>query len=135
MSTIPPNIDPHPTHAADIHLTPDGKFLYVSNRDLPNNGTDSIAIFSVDQKSGELKKIGGKLLHILKQKTFFSGHEPAGGAVPRRFTILNSGVNMLVGNQDTGNIVSFQIDRNSGKLTKSGDFKCPAPVCLNIVDF
>ena len=38
---------------ADIHVTPDGRFVYASNR-----GDDSIAIFSVDPQSHELTAVG-----------------------------------------------------------------------------
>ena len=40
--------------AAALHLSPDGKFLYVSNRGDAND----ISIFAVDQTSGKLKRVG-----------------------------------------------------------------------------
>ena len=65
--------------SADIHLSPDGRFLYASNR-----GHDSIAIFAVEQDTGLLSRVG---------------HVPCGGAAPRSFMVSPSGAHVLVANQ------------------------------------
>ncbi|OQP68473.1 lactonase family protein [Niastella populi] len=97
--------------SADIHVSPDGKFLYATNR-TPSN---TIAIFSID-KSGKLTAIG---------------HESTKGEVPRNFTIDPTGNFLLVANQETDNVVIFKRDKKSGKLTDTGkSIKVGNPVCL-----
>lgn len=95
---------------ADIHITPDGKFLYGSNR-----GHDSIVIYSIDEKAGFLEYVD---------------IEPSGGRTPRNFAIDPTGNYALICNQDTDNIVVFRIDQKSGKLTKLSDYPIPTPVCV-----
>ncbi|WP_299119229.1 lactonase family protein [uncultured Winogradskyella sp.] len=86
--------------AADIHISPDGNFLYASNR---GPEEDSISIFSVNQENGTLTLIG---------------HEPTYGEHPRNFVIDPSGKFLLVANQFTDNIVVFSRDTMTGKLSK-----------------
>lgn len=86
--------------AADIHISPDGKFLYSSNR---GPAEDSISIFSIDITTGRLNLIG---------------HEPTYGKHPRNFAIDPSGRFLLVANQFSGNIVIFSRNIETGKLTK-----------------
>ncbi|KPM30537.1 6-phosphogluconolactonase [Croceitalea dokdonensis DOKDO 023] len=86
--------------AADIHISPDGKFLYTSNR---GPKEDSIGIFSIDQNSGKLTLVG---------------HEPTYGKHPRNFCLDPSGQYLLVANQFSDNIVLFKRDRETGLLTK-----------------
>ncbi len=97
--------------SADIHVSPDGKFLYASNRTPAN----TIAIFSID-KSGKLKTVG---------------YESTKGDVPRNFTIDPSGNLLLVANQETNNIVIFRRDQKTGLLTDTGKrIEVGNPVCL-----
>ncbi|MHA7943634.1 lactonase family protein [Formosa sp. 3Alg 14/1] len=86
--------------SADIHISPDGNFLYASNRG-PNE--DSIVIFSINKSNGALKLIG---------------HEPTYGEHPRNFAIDPSGQFLLVANQFSNNIVIFRRDVETGKLQK-----------------
>lgn len=86
--------------AADIHISPDGKFLYASNRG-PNE--DSIVIYSIDEKTGKLG---------------LEGHQDTHGEHPRNFAIDPSGKILLVANQFTDNVVIFRRDIETGKLTK-----------------
>jgi 6-phosphogluconolactonase (cycloisomerase 2 family) len=86
--------------AADIHISPDGHFLYASNR---GPAEDSISIFSIDISTGRLNLIG---------------HEPTYGKHPRNFTLDPSGKFLLVVNQFSGNIVIFSRNIETGKLTK-----------------
>ncbi len=95
---------------ADIHLTPDGRFLYGSNR-----GHDSIVAFAVDPDSGKLTYIE---------------HEPTQGSFPRNFMIDPQGAKLYVANQNSDNVVIFQIT-NSGALEPTGEvIRVPTPVCL-----
>jgi 6-phosphogluconolactonase len=96
---------------ADIHLSPDGRFLYCSNR-----GHDSIAAFKVDARSGKLTLVA---------------HEHTGGKTPRNFTIDPTGAFLLVANQNTDTIVSFRRDAKTGLLSTTGHVvEVPSPVCL-----
>jgi 6-phosphogluconolactonase len=99
------------TGAADIHLTPNGKFLYATNRGTAN----SITRFAV-QKDGTLVK-----------KSVI----PTGGKGPRNFTIDPSGNYLLVAHQYTNNVVIFKINRETGALTDTHKrIDIGAPVCL-----
>ena len=101
-----------PASCADIHITPSGKFLYGSNRGNINN----LAIYEIDQESGELKLIG---------------HQDIKGKTPRNFAIDPTGMYLLVANQNTNNIITFKIDNSTGKLTETGkSVTIPAPVCI-----
>lgn len=109
VSTLPAGCTV-PNTCADLHITPDGKYLYGSNR-----GHDSLAVFEVNQMTGEL---------LLKEVI------PSGGRTPRNFVIDAEGKYLLAANQDTDNIAVFQIDRDSGKLEKRSELCLPSPVCI-----
>lgn len=99
---------------ADIHLTPDGGFLYASNR-----GHDSLACFSVDARTGALRPIG---------------HTPTEGKTPRNFVIDPTGRFLLVANQKSDNVVAFRLDSRTGALSPTGQTaSVPSPVCLKLV--
>ena len=103
-----------PNDAAEIAIHPNGKYLYTSNR-----GHDSIALFSIDGKTGTLTLVD---------------HFPTQGKTPRNFEIDPTGTRLFVANQDSGTIVVFKIDLNSGRLTPTGQMlKVPSPVCLKFV--
>lgn len=91
--------------AADIHVTPDGRFVYASNR-----GHDSLAIYAVDPATGLLTA---------------TGHQLTGGRTPRGFGLDPSGRWVVVANQDTDNVVVFSLDPDTGALTPTG---CEMPV-------
>ncbi len=97
---------------ADIHVSPDGKFLYASNRGELND----IIIFSVDAATGILKVVG---------------HQPTLGIKPRNFNFDPKGNFLLVANQDSGNISIFSVNHETGLLTDTGkSISVPNPVCL-----
>lgn len=99
---------------ADVHITPDGKFIYSSNR-----GHDSLAIFRVDGTSGRLSVIG---------------HASTQGMTPRNFVIDPNGNYLMAANQDSGTIVTFQINKQTGELSPTGQVtQVPAPVCIKIL--
>lgn len=98
---------------ADLHITPDGQFLYASNR-----GMDSIAAYRIDKGNGMLSLIG---------------FEPADGRTPRNFAIDKSGNFLLCANQDSDNIVVFAIDNITGRLEKKSETYAPTPVCVKIL--
>ena len=114
ISTLEPGMKTEAS-CADIHLTPSGKFLYASNRGKVNN----LAIYQVDQQTGTLTLIG---------------HQPVKGKTPRNFIIDPTGKFLLVANQDTGNVVTFRIDQETGKLVDTGiESNIPSPVCLKFL--
>lgn len=109
ISTLPEGFSGENT-CADIHISPDGNFLYSSNR-----GDNSIAIFAVDGHSGTLKALG---------------HESVRGETPRNFSLSPDGQFLLVANQTTNNLVSFQRDKQTGLLTYKDEIEAPTPVCI-----
>ncbi|RLJ72098.1 lactonase family protein [Pedobacter alluvionis] len=96
---------------ADIHVSADGKFLYETNR----GDANSISAFSILST--------GKLKFIETVSTLGKG--------PRNFTIDPTGKFLLIGHQYTNNIVIFNRNKITGKLTDSGKrIDVGAPVCL-----
>lgn len=99
--------------SADIHISPDGRFLYASNRGEENN----IAIYRIS-KSGNFALVK---------------YEPVLGEHPRNFTIDPTGKFLLVANQISGNVVVFKRNARTGLLTPTGiEVKIPGPSCLQI---
>ncbi len=100
----------HARGCADIHLSPDGKFLYASVR-LQNDG---IAIFKVDSD--------GTLTN--------AGYQPT-GIHPRNFNITPNGKFLLVACRDSGCIQIFRRDAKTGLLTDTGrTIILDKPVCI-----
>lgn len=97
--------------SADIHVSPDGRFLYASNR----FKADGIAIFSIDPQEGTLTKVGYQLT----------------GRHPRNFVITPDGRFLLVASRDDNKIQVFAVDNETGLLTDTGqDIPVSKPVCL-----
>ena len=95
---------------ADIHLTPDGRFLYASNR-LKNDG---LSIFQV-LNDGKIKKIGYQLT----------------GLHPRNFNITPNGKYLLVACRDSDVIQVYRINKKYGLLLNTNnDIRLPHPVCI-----
>lgn len=100
----------HGEGSGDIHLSPDGRFLYASNR-LKGDG---IAIFTVDQTDGSLTPAG-----------FHST-----GIHPRNFAITPDGNWLLVGCRDDNLIEVYRRNPTDGSLTQTNSIPCPKPVCI-----
>lgn len=97
---------------ADIHVSPDGKFLYASNRGELNN----LVIYKIDGATGVLSVIG---------------FQPTLGIKPRNFSFDPTGNFLLVANQESGNISIFSVNHITGLLTDTGkSISVPNPVCL-----
>jgi len=104
-----------PFSAADIHFSPDGKYLYASNRGNENN----IVIYKVNKRSGKLGLVG---------------YQSTLGSTPRNFTLDPTGNYLLVANQSTGNVVVFKRDKKTGLLTPTGEtINVPQPSCLKMI--
>ncbi len=102
--------------SAEIMMSPDGKFLYASNRGDEN----TISIFSVNKTTGTLK---------------LQGYQPVMGVAPRNFIIDPTGNYLLVANQNTDNIVIFKRNKNTGLLAATGqEIKLKKPVCLQMTE-
>ncbi|MGH6684164.1 MAG: lactonase family protein [Pseudolabrys sp.] len=87
--------------AADVHLAPDGRFLYASERT-----TSTLAAFAVNSKKGTLTSIG----------TYPTETQP------RAFNIDPSGRYLLAVGQLSNSLTSYSIDRKSGRLTKLKEY-------------
>ncbi|WP_114751526.1 lactonase family protein [Pleomorphovibrio marinus] len=91
--------------AAEVRLSPDGKFLYVSNRGEANE----IIAYKIQDE--------GKLSHV---QTISSG-----GEAPRNFNITPDGKYMLVGHQGSNTLLAFERNEETGELS-------PMDISLNI---
>lgn len=112
-STLPVEFTGH-HQAADIHIHPNGEYVYGSNR-----GHDSIAIFEINQHTGQLDRIG-----------FGSTR----GEWPRNFVIDPTGSYLFVENRHSDSVVGFKIDPDTGFLTPTGqELKVPEPVCMEFI--
>ncbi|WP_426061506.1 lactonase family protein [Hymenobacter sp. B1770] len=99
---------------ADVHISPNGRFLYASNR-----GHNSIAVFTIDEATGALAIIQ----HVETQ-----------GKTPRNFTLDPSGSLLLVANQNSNNVVTFRVDQATGRLAPTGQTaEVPSPMFLQVV--
>ena len=101
ISTLPDSFYGKNT-AADIHITPDDKFLYASNR-----GDDSIAGYSIDEKSGMLKLIG-----------FFKTEK-----TPRAFNIDPNGNYLIAAGENSDSLAVYKINNKNGNLTQTHKFQ------------
>lgn len=113
VSSLPPGYEGH-KQSAEIRVHPSGKFLYASNR-----GHDSIAVFAIDQATGQLEQI-----EVV----------PCGARWPRNFEIDPSGNFLLAAGKNSNDIAVHQIDQATGKLTLTKHrVDVPAPVCLRFL--
>lgn len=113
LPTLPKGFSGHST-CAEVQITPDGKFLYGSNR-----GHDTVAIYAIDPDAGTLTPIG---------------YESTGGKIPRNFTVDPTGRFLVAANQDTDNLVPFRLDPETGKLEPIGQsIEAPTPICVKFV--
>lgn len=102
------------SYCADIHLSADGRFLYVSNR-----GHDSIAVFAVDPSSGLVE---------------LRATPPCGGAFPRNFCLDPQGVFLLCAHQNSDSLVVWRRDPATGGLQATGTkVVIPRPVCVQTI--
>jgi len=110
LDMLPNNYDGDNT-AADIHISPDGKFLYASNR-----GHDSLVIYAIEESTG--------LLHPV-------GHESTRGRHPRNFLMDQKGEFVFVANMDDDNVVIFRRNVKTGELMYTGkELHVPVAVCV-----
>jgi 6-phosphogluconolactonase len=95
VSTIAPGFPKAKNTAAEVAISPDGNFLYASNR-----GEDTLVVFAIgdDGKLSFLQRIS------------------CGGKGPRHFTLSPDSKWLLCGNQDSATVTVFRRDGASGRL-------------------
>jgi 6-phosphogluconolactonase len=97
--------------SAEVAVSPDGRFLFASNR-----GPDEIATFRIDPASRKLE--------LLR-------HQATGGQHPRHFAIDPTGSYLVVANRDSDSVVVFAIDSTTGMLSHAaGPVHVPKPACV-----
>lgn len=114
ISTVPTEFDENNQGSA-IHISSDGRFVYAANR-----GHNSIAVFRVNQNSGELTFV---------ESTYTEGDWP------RDFALDPTDKFLIVANEKSNNIVLFARDKSTGKLRLlQSDIEVPDPVCVKFLN-
>ena len=109
ISTLPADFD-GVTHTAEVKITPNGKFLYGTNR-----GHDSIACYRIGD-DGRLS-----LIKI----------EPSLGKGPQNLLITPDGGWVICANMPGNSVVVFRINTETGELTATGEpISMPMPSCI-----
>ncbi|WFA16388.1 lactonase family protein [Paenibacillus mucilaginosus] len=102
------------SYVADIHIHPNGRYLYVSNR-----GHDSIAVFEINQETGALRAVQ---------------HQSTLGRFPRNFAVTPDGRFLLAANQNSDSITVLEIREAGGNLSPAGrELSLPKPVCIRFL--
>jgi 6-phosphogluconolactonase len=110
ISTLPKGFSGENT-SAQVVIDAAGRFVYASNR-----GDDSIAVFAVDDRDGQL---------TCAQRV------KCGGKTPRHFALDPGNQWLLVANEDSSNIVVFARNGHTGQLTQTDNqYPISHPVCL-----
>lgn len=113
IGTVPGGHDGGNT-TAEIAVSADGRFLYVSNR-----GQDSIVQF-------EIAPASGLLTYIATVAT--------GGSKPRFFTLAADGGRLYAANQNSDDITVFHVDQASGSLIGTGvRIACGSPSAISFI--
>ena len=104
LSTLPPGYE-ESSHAADIKITPDGRFAYVSNRDTTERAEgesmqDTLAAVSISLRTGKMKVVGH----------YDTAH------FPRSICIDVSGNFLYAAGQKTTELFAYRINKRSGAL-------------------
>jgi 6-phosphogluconolactonase len=118
VSSLPEGADKMRMTCAEIRIHPNGKFIYASNRDLTEQGRDSITLFTRFEDG--FKRIE---------------NTPAQVWVPRNFNLDPTGKWLLAAGQKSNDIAVFQVDPETGKLTFRGT-KVPlegGPICIEFL--
>ena len=111
LSTLPPGYQGQGA-AADIQLTPDGRFAYVANRDYfgsPEDPKDTLAVFALDPETGAMTGIG---------------HFPA-PHFPRSFAIDRSGRFLYAAGRRADALFAYRIDPETGALHRFARYETP----------
>jgi 6-phosphogluconolactonase len=112
ISTLPDDYK-ETTHCADVKVTPDGRFLYATNR-----GHDSLAVFRLGE-DGRLSR---------------TAIVPSGGQGPQNLLIAPGGDLLVCANMRGSNVVVFRLDPQTGTPQPLGaPLELPSPSCLRLM--
>jgi 6-phosphogluconolactonase len=112
ISTLPDDFK-GTSYCADVKVTPDGRYLYGTNR-----GHDSIAAYKIGED--------GRLTLI--------AIEPSLGKGPQNLAITPDGAWLLCANMPGNNVALFRIDAKTGRLKSAGEpVKQPSPSCIMLL--
>lgn len=101
------------SHCADVKITPDGRYLYGTNR-----GHDSIAAYRIGD-DGRLSLVA---------------IEPSLGKGPQNLAVTPDGAWLLCANMPGNNVAVFRIDAATGRLKSAGDpVSQPSPSCIMLL--
>jgi 6-phosphogluconolactonase len=121
QNTIPNDFQGH-NDSAEIEISPDGKFLYESNRRRIGEfvrGPETIGVYAIDPVKGTLTEVQQIL---------------SGGKMPRSFAIDPTGSWLLAAHELTNNIVLFRVDKKTGRLMGTRQsIDVYTPVCIKFV--
>ncbi len=110
VTTLPTDFTGYST-TAEIAVTPDGRFVYCSNR-----GHDSVAAYAADADNGSLTAIGWQLTQ---------------GRGPRFIGLDPAGWFLHAANEQGDAIVTFRVDAGSGLLAPTGQvIRNASPVAI-----
>jgi len=110
ITTLPTDFTGYST-TAEITVSPDGRFVYCSNR-----GHDSVAVYAADARDGLLTSIGWQLTQ---------------GRVPRFIGLDPTGRFLHAANELGNTVVTFRVDAASGMLAPTGQVvKNASPVTI-----
>jgi 6-phosphogluconolactonase len=113
ISTLPEGITVK-SHTADLKITPDGKFLYGTNR-----GHDSLASFRIAEDG---------TLALLKIQS-------SNGKGPQNLLVTPDGRWLLCANMPGNSVVVFKIDASTGDAAPHGEsVEIPMPSCIRWMD-
>ena len=113
IATLPADFQGE-SYCADLKITPNGRFLYGTNR-----GHDSVAMYRIAED--------GRLTLI--------GIEPSRGKGPQNLAVTRDGQLLLCGNMPGNSLAIFRIDQESGRLQAAGDLvEIRGPSCIRILD-
>ncbi|MDB4627936.1 lactonase family protein [Akkermansiaceae bacterium] len=116
VSVFPSKTKTENMSCSEIRVSQDGKFIYTANRDLTEEGRDSLTVLSVAQD--------GSLKHL--ETT------PAAVWIPRNINLSPSGDWLLVAGQKSNEVTSHRIDKKTGKISFSGkSAEVPKAMCIN----
>jgi 6-phosphogluconolactonase (cycloisomerase 2 family)/type 1 glutamine amidotransferase len=98
ISTVPSDFNER-SNLSELHLTPNGKFLYIANR-----GHNSLTTYKVHEGDGSLDLVGFK---DIPERTI------------RSFSISPTGKHLFVADQRSGDLITFMINPSSGGLQQT----------------
>ncbi|MEM9347974.1 MAG: beta-propeller fold lactonase family protein [Planctomycetota bacterium] len=112
LTTLPSSFVKRNT-CADIHITPDGRFLYATNR-----GHDSIAAYKIDDEG------------LMSFIDWFDTE-----TWPREFTIDRKGQYLYCAGLRSDKLAAYAIDSNTGRLSRIGNYDTPqGPIWVEVVE-